>query len=254
MRTRAVKYLGPLPRGSSRPVRVEADDGGIYVLKTRSAGQGVKTLVAEVIATGLARAIGLLAPDLAIVDFDPALAQGEIDGELRESLARSPGDNLGIDWLPGARLVDPRIDADIRRAPASLIVWLDALIQNVDRTPKNPNLLSWHRRIWVFDHGVAFPFHFGDDDPRAAARERCPDLEGHVLLGAAGDLEEADAAARRRLEGALERIVGAVPEAWIDAASPPTPRAAYVAYLEERLARSSEFVRELGAARGNLRA
>ena len=62
------------------------------------------------------------------------------------------------------------------------MVWLDALITNVDRTPRNPNLLCWHGQMWLIDHGAALYRQHAEDDFVATARQPFPLIEQHVLL------------------------------------------------------------------------
>jgi hypothetical protein len=152
---RATRYVAPLREGGSLPALVEADDDGLYVLKFRGAGQGPKALVAEVVVAGLATGLGLPVPELVLLELDPAIGRAEPDPEIQDLLLASPGLNLGVDFLPGSitfsaaspDALDPDFAADV--------VWLDALVTNVDRTARNPNLLEWHRRIWLIDHGAA---------------------------------------------------------------------------------------------------
>src|SRR4029077_13281023 len=99
---RATKYLTPFREGGSLPGLVEADDDGLYVVKFYGAAQGPRALVAEVIAGELGRALGLPVPELVFVDIDPALAGVEPDPWVGELLEKSPGTNLGLDFLPGA--------------------------------------------------------------------------------------------------------------------------------------------------------
>src|SRR5688500_17210042 len=98
----ASRYVTPLREGGSLPGLVEADDDGLYVLKFRGAGQGVKALVAEVIAGELARALGLTVPEIVTVEVDPQLGAAEPDPEIQELITGSAGTNVGLDFLPGA--------------------------------------------------------------------------------------------------------------------------------------------------------
>ena len=152
----ATRYVAPLREGGSLPGLMEADDDGLYVTKFRAAGQGKSALVAEVVAGELARTIGLPVPDLAVVEVAPALGLAEPDPEIQDLIVGSPGENLGMDFLPGALPMavpsDPIVNADL----AADVVWFDALVTNIDRTPRNPNLLVWHGRLYLIDHGAAF--------------------------------------------------------------------------------------------------
>ena len=154
----ATRYVTPLREGGSLPAIVEADDDGMYVLKFRGAGQGPKALIAELVAGEIARAAGLPAPEIVFVELDPELARAEPDPEIQDLIRSSAGLNLALDYLPGSVTFDPVVespDADL----ASSIVWFDAYVTNVDRTPRNTNMLMWHRRLWLIDHGASLYFH-----------------------------------------------------------------------------------------------
>src|SRR6186713_2884391 len=154
----ATRYVTPLREGGSLPAIVEADDDGLYVLKFRGAGQGPKALIAELIAGEMARAIGLNMPEIVLMEVDPELARTEPDPEIQDLIRASAGLNLALDYLPGAVTYDPLLQppaADV----ASAIVWHDSFVSNVDRTPRNSNLLLWHGRVWLIDHGAALIFH-----------------------------------------------------------------------------------------------
>jgi hypothetical protein len=241
----ATRYVTPLREGGSLPGLVEADDDGLYVVKFRGAGQGPRALVAELVAGELARAIGLPVPELVLVELDPRIATAEPDQEIQDLLKASEGLNVGLDFLPGALPYNPRerIDADL----AAEIVWFDALVLNVDRTPRNPNLLRWHDRLWLIDHGAAFYRHHEADDPAweviAAARRPFPQIAEHVLLGDAGSLQHAGERIRARIDPAtLDTLASAVPEDWADAGQ-------YVEFLRARLERSDELSAELEEVR-----
>jgi len=154
-RVAATRYVTPFREGGSLPGLVEADDDGLYVLKFRGAGQGRKALVAEVVAGELARALGFAVPELVAATVDPALGRAEPDPEIQDLLTASEGTNLGVDFLPAALpfspAAEPQVDGDL----AADVVWFDALVTNVDRTAQNPNLLWWHGRLWLIDHGAA---------------------------------------------------------------------------------------------------
>ncbi|MDT4914764.1 MAG: hypothetical protein QOC66_3892, partial [Pseudonocardiales bacterium] len=194
-RIEATRYVTPLREGGSLPALVEASDEGLYVLKFRGAGQGPKALVAEIVAGELARALGFAVPELALVELDPALARAEPDPEIQDLLAASAGLNLGVDFLPGALPFNPAVGPAPEPGLAAEIVWLDALVTNVDRTARNTNMLLWHGKLWLIDHGAALYFHHA----RASARETghgrtpFPAIAEHVLLPFAGSILEADA-------------------------------------------------------------
>src|SRR6185295_6957802 len=159
MRTvNTTRYVTPLREGGSLPAIIEADDDGMYVLKFRGAGQGPRALIAELVAGEIARAAGLPVPEIVLAELDPELARTEPDPEIQDLIRASAGLNLALDYLPGSVTFDPlaeQTDADL----ASRIVWFDAFVTNVDRTPRNANMLMWHRRLWLIDHGAALYFH-----------------------------------------------------------------------------------------------
>jgi HipA-like protein len=252
---RATRYVAPLREGGSLPAVVEADDDGMYVVKFRGAGQGPKALVAETIAGEVGRRLGLTVPDLVEVDFAAALSMAEPDPEIQELLERSAGLNFGIDYLPGAVAFAP--GAAVDPAFAADVVWFDAFVTNVDRTPRNPNLLVWGKRIWLIDHGAAlFAQHgwTGLASALASAASPFAPIRDHVLLPAAGSIADADARVAPRLtEAAIEAAVAAVPDDWLEGigpfATPEEHRAAYRAWLRQRLAERAAFVEEAERAR-----
>jgi|KBSSwiStaDraftv2_1062776.scaffolds.fasta_scaffold02367_13 hypothetical protein len=249
----ATRYVTPLREGGSMPAIVEADDAGLYVLKFRGAGQGANALVAELLAGEIARAAGMLVPELVLMELDPDLARTEPDPEIQALIRASAGTNLALDYLPGATAFDPVADHP-ESILASSIVWLDAFVSNVDRTPRNTNMLMWHRRLWLIDHGAAFYFHHAGGDYVARARDPFPRIADHVLLPFAGALAQVDIALARRLPPAtLRDIVGLVPDAWLagDPAfrSVDERRGAYGDYLCARVEAPRGFVQEAARAR-----
>jgi hypothetical protein len=237
------RYVTPLREGGSLPAIVEGDDNGLYVLKFRGAGQGAKALVAELIAGELARTAGLPVPEIVFAELDPDLARTEPDPEIQELIRASAGLNLAIDYLPGSIMFDPVADAPDGLL-ASSVVWFDALVSNIDRTPKNTNLLMWHGRLWMIDHGAALYFHHGTDDFVGRAREPFAAVKDHVLLRFADALEEADTVLCPRFtRKAIDEVVALVPPDW-------TPHAArYTDYFMARLASPRAFVEEARRAR-----
>jgi hypothetical protein len=221
----ATRYVEPLREGGSLPGLMEADDDGLYVAKYRGAGQGPAALVAEVVVGELARRLGLPVPELVTLGLRAELARAEPDPEIQDLLRASAGVNLGVDFLPGALPFTPAAVADIDPELAADVVWLDALTTNVDRTPRNPNLLVWHERLWLIDHGAALFFHHRDWDPEVDAMKPFPGIADHVLLPIAGPLPELDVP-----EELVRAAVGAVPSDWIEADR-------YVDYLTRRLER-----------------
>jgi hypothetical protein len=227
----ATRYVTPLREGGSLPGLTEADDDGLYVVKFRGAGQGVKALVAEVIVGELARALGLLVPELVTVELDPALGAAEPDPEIQDLIVGSAGANLGVDFLPGSLGYVPGGPFSPDPALAADVVWLDALATNVDRTPRNPNLLVWHGRMWLIDHGAALYLHHQGIDPARDATRSFGLIAQHVLLPAAGSIVEAhERLAPRVGRDLLERVVALVPADWLGDTEPEI----YVDYLERR--------------------
>lgn len=246
----ATRYVTPLREGGSLPALVEADDDGLYVVKFRAAGQGLKALVAEVIVGELARAAGLRVPEIVLVDVIPELGRTEPDPEINELVTASAGTNCGIDFLPGALDYNPARPGELDPLRASEIVWFDAFTTNVDRSPRNPNLLVWHRDTWLIDHGAALYQHHSDRELVARAREPFPLIAEHVLLPLASELQAADAHMTRLIDrAAIDRAVGLVPEEWLGA-EPAAERTAYVDYLCARLVEPRGFVSEAEAHRG----
>ncbi len=233
------RYVTPLREGGSLPGIVEAEDLGTYVCKFRGAGQGVRVLVAEVIAAELARRIGLLTPRLVVLDLGAELARYEADEEVQDLLVASVGLNLGVDFLPGSFAFDGEVpDPQV----AAKVLWLDAFCANVDRSWRNPNLLVWHGDLWVIDHGASLYFHHAWNgritDPGRFARQPWS-MEDHVLAPYAGGLAAADAQISEALgEADFVETLATVPDAWLEpvpgAETPDAVRAAYVAFLTAR--------------------
>lgn len=254
---RATKYLTPLREGGSLPGLVEADDDGLYVAKFRGAAQGPRALVAEVIAGELGRALGLPVPELVLVDVDPALAGVEPDPWVGELLERSPGINLGVDFLPGSMTFDPRADGRPDADLAASIVWFDALVTNTDRSPRNPNILLWHRRLWLIDHGASLFIHHTWRDPDRHARRPLETISQHVLLPFAGSIETThDRFAPQVTAALLGGVVALVPDGWLEPTGPAMviggpdeQRAAYVDYLLTRVASRHALVDSIEGVR-----
>jgi hypothetical protein len=250
----ATRYVTPLREGGSVPAIVEADDSGTYVLKFRAAAQGPKALVAELICGEVARALGLPIPELVLVDLDPVLGRSEPDPELQAPLRASAGLNLALDFLPGSIGFDPALGGSSLPPLSSQIVWFDAFVANVDRTPRNPNLLSWHKALYLIDHGAALYFQHDWDTFVAHAGDRFPLIRHHVLLPFATKVRAADAELAPRLSPRLfEQIVAAVPDSWLASDGPPeAARQGYVEFLSRRLAGPRLFVEEAANAHAQL--
>jgi hypothetical protein len=254
MRTvNAARYVTPLREGGSLPAIIEADDDGMYVLKFRGAGQGTKALIAELISGELARAAGLLVPELVFVNLDPEIAKTEPDPEIQDLIRASGGLNLGLDYLPGSVMFDAvaeKPDADL----ASRIVWFDAYVTNVDRTPRNANMLMWHRKLWLIDHGASLYFHHAWTDMDQRSKDRFTLIKHHILLPFANAIEAADKAMTAVIaEAVIKEIVDLVPNEWMLGDSPFSTtaenRQAYVDYLTRRLDEPRHFVEEAMRAR-----
>jgi HipA-like protein len=242
----ATRYVAPLREGGSLPGLVEADDSGLYAVKFHGAGQGPRSLVAEVLAGELGRALGLAVPEQVIIDVDAALGASEPDPEIQELIVASDGANLGVDFLPGSATYSPAAGVPVDSVLAADIVWLDALMTNMDRTAQNPNLLLWHKRLWAIDHGAALYLQHGGLNPVEHAGRPFPQIAQHVLLALAGSIKEADERLAPQIDRALlEEIVAMVPEQWFAGEHPQT----YVDYLALRLRSPRVFVKEAEDAR-----
>ena len=234
----ATRYVTPLREGGSLPGLMESDDLGTYVVKFRGAGQGRKVLVAEVIVGGLARALGLPVPELVLVDVDPVLGRAEPDEEVQDLLRASGGMNLGMDFLPGALGYDP-VAHSVPAELASRVLWLDALVGNVDRSWRNPNLLLWHRELQLIDHGATLVFHH--DWSRAASAAAKPyDAADHVLSSFATARAGAGEALAEQVDRPLlEAVVAVVPDEWLQDepgfTSVEAVRSAYVEHFLRRV-------------------
>jgi hypothetical protein len=241
----ATRYVTPLREGGSLPGLVEADDLGMYVLKFREAGQGPKALVAEVIVGELARRLGFRVPDIVLVDVDPELARNEPDQEVQELLAKSGGTNLGLDYLPGAFDFNPAV-RDPGPQLASDLLWLDALVLNVDRSWRNPNLLLWHRDVWLIDHGAALYFHHGWSETWQPAATYRFTADDHVMLPAAGPIRPLDVPT-----DLITEVLTLVPDDWLaaDGTPPDEARTRYTHFFAARLANAPQWTEALEAAR-----
>jgi hypothetical protein len=252
---RATRYVTPLREGGSLPALMEADDDGLYVVKFRGAGQGAKALVAELVTGELARIAGLPVPEIVFVQLDPVLGVAEPDPEIQELIAASAGLNLGLDFLPGSLPFDPAAGLPLDPELAAAVVWLDALVMNIDRTPRNPNLLVWHERLWLIDHGAALYVHHQTWRIADFAERPFPAIRDHVLLPRAGSILEADARLAPLLDDdALEQVAAFVPDEWLleradDGGSAGERRQAYVDYFSRRLSEPRGFAEEAERAR-----
>jgi hypothetical protein len=249
------RYVTPLREGGSLPAIVEADDGFLYVLKFRGAGQGAKALIAEIVGGEIARALGLKIPELVFANLDEAFGRMEGDEEIQDLLKASTGLNLGVHYLSGAMTFDP-LATPVPDGLASRIFWLDAFLMNVDRTVKNTNMLWWNRELWLIDHGASLYFHHAwpDADP---ALKTFAQIKDHVLLSKASQLEIVSKEAVKLLTPErLDAIVDLVPEAWL-AADPyfhdaATTASKYKDFLLSRVKHAEMFTNEAIHARQSL--
>ncbi|MCY7351026.1 MAG: aminotransferase class I and II [Cytophagaceae bacterium] len=250
------RYVTPLREGGSLPAIVEADDGRLYVLKFRGAGQGTKALIAELISGEIARTLGLRVPEIVFATLDPVMARTEPDPEIQDLLRASGGINLALDYLPGAMTFDPLVET-IDAKLASQIVWFDCFVTNVDRTARNTNLLVWHRQLWLIDHGASLYFHHAGPEWESASRRPFAQVNDHVLLAQAAQLDAVDAEFVPLLTAErIQSIVSLVPDDWLtgeDAPeSPDEQRQVYIQFLRARLAASEVFVQGAQHARNAL--
>jgi hypothetical protein len=251
-----IRYVTPLREGGSLPAIAEADDGFLYVLKFRGAGQGVKALIAELIGGEIARALGLQIPELVFANLDTAFGRTEPDEEIQDLLKASTGLNLALHYLSGAITFDA-IVTQLNGKLSSQIVWLDCLITNVDRTPRNTNMLMWHKELWLIDHGAALYFHHTWTNWREQATRPFAAIKDHVLLPWASDMDQVDAEFKAILTNeVIRQIVDLIPDAWlVDASSEDTPeqrREVYYQFLTLRIAASAIFLTEAKNARAAL--
>ena len=254
IRTVAVtRYVTPLREGGSLPALVEADDDFLYVLKFRGAGQGEKALIAELLGGELARSLGLKVPELVFMELDASFSKIEGDQEIQDLLSFSVGLNLGLHYLSGAITYDPVVSvADA--LTASKVVLLDSLITNIDRSARNPNLLNWHKELWLIDHGASLYFHHNWSSWEAMARRTFPAIKDHVLLARATELPAAGAVVRQAWTPAvLADIVSLIPDSWLRAADPEmepvAKRQVYVQFLQAKLAQLDVLIQEAEDAR-----
>ncbi len=255
----AARYITPLREGGSLPAIVEADDGELYVMKFVGAGQGAKALIAELVAGEIGRALGLPVPEIVLMTLDARFGQTESHDEIRDLLLASAGLNLALRYLPKAFGFNPLLEPTPDPGFASAVVWFDAYVSNVDRTPRNPNILWWQEGLWLIDHGAALYFHHGaasTGDFAARVASPFPMIREHVLLPFAGALEEADLVLRDRLPvERISQIVETIPDVWLNGAGQSGAaaewRAAYISYLQRRLEASDVFVQEAIRARSS---
>jgi hypothetical protein len=250
------RYITPLREGGSLPAIVEADDGFMYVLKFRGAGQGVKALIAELIGGEIARTLGLRVPEIVFANIDEAFGRTEPDEEIQDLLKASTGLNLALHYLSGSISFDPAV-TNVDPTLASQIVWLDCLLTNMDRTVRNTNMLWWHKELWLIDHGACLYFHHNPQNWQEQALRPFTLIKDHVLLQQATQLEAVDEAFHSLLTNEVIRgIVNLIPDNWLTAdagfQSVGEHRQMYAQFLETRFANSAIFVKEAQHAANTL--
>ena len=242
------RYITPLREGGSLPAIVEADDGFMYVLKFRGAGQGVKALIAELIGGEIARTLGLRVPEIVFANIDEAFGRTEPDEEIQDLLKASTGLNLALHYLSGSISFDPAVTT-VDGTLASKIVWLDCLLTNMDRTVRNTNMLWWHKELWLIDHGACLYFHHNPQNWQEQSLRPFTLIKDHVLLKQATEMETVNSAFHSILtKDRIDAIVNLIPEEWLvsdnDFQSAEEQRQMYAQFLETRLANSQIFVKE----------
>ena len=249
----AIRYVTPLREGGSLPAIVECDDEFLYVMKFRGAGQGLKALIADIIGGEIARGLGLKMPEMVIVNLEEGFGRTEPDEEIQDLLKASTGTNLGVHFLSGALTFDPSVHT-LDSKTASLIVWLDTFLMNIDRTVRNTNLLVWQHETWLIDHGASLYFHHNWDSLDTTKTSAFPMIKDHVLLSKATELEKMDTLAKSKLsDDFLNAVVNCVPEEWYVLTEPNRTsdeiKAGYFSFLKERLAHSEIFLKQALDAR-----
>jgi hypothetical protein len=247
------RYITPLREGGSLPALIEASDGNKYVLKFKGAGQGPKALIAEFIGSELARRLGFLVPDIVFASLSEGFGQTEPDEEIQDLLKFSVGLNLGMSYLQGSITYDPVV-TKVNDIIASMIVWMDTFLTNVDRTYRNTNMLMWKNELWLIDHGAALYFHHNWDNWNGHWQKPFPLISNHVLLAQATKLDEANEIMKIELNDTIfNTLVDAIPDEWLvprdGYESPDSIRSVYKTYLVERLKMADQFTKEIKNAR-----
>jgi hypothetical protein len=251
-----IRYVTALREGGSLPAIAEADDGFLYVIKFRGAGQGIRSLIAEFIGGEIARTLGFKVPEIVFAQLDESFGRTEPDEEIQDLLKASTGMNIGLHYLSGSVSFDPIITS-VDASTASRIVWLDSLLLNVDRTYRNTNILVWNKEIWLIDHGAALFMHHGSADWKLKPLRPFSQIRDHVLLPYASSLEQVDESMRSRLtEADIRNILALIPDEWLAAdtnfESADSARGAYFEFITRRIHGSSTFVTEAQNARQEL--
>lgn len=250
------RYIMPFREGGSLPGLAEADDGFKYVVKFRGAGHGTKALIAEFVGGEIARLLGMKVPEIVFLNLDEAFGRTEGDEEIQDLLQWSVGLNLGLHFLSGALTFDPVVN-QVDSLTASRIVWLDALLTNIDRTVKNTNMLIWHKELWLIDHGASLYFHYSWVNWEKHAVSPFTQIKSHVLLPQASQLDEVDREFKKRLTmDKIIDIIQTIPDDWLkwegSEETPDQKRDVYIKFFEERISHSEIFVKEAQNARETL--
>lgn len=250
------RYIMPLREGGSLPALAEADDDFKYVVKFRGAGHGTKMLVSELIGAMTAKMLGFRVPEIVLLNLDEAFGRTEGDEEIQDLLQGSRGLNIGLHFLSGALTFDPVV-TKVDSKTASQIVWLDALLTNVDRTNNNTNMLIWHKELWLIDFGASLYFHHSWTNWEKYALSPFSQIKDHVLLPQADEIDKADEEFRKILTpDKIREIVSLVPDDWLnwtqDEETPQDLREVYIDFLNERISHSENFVNQIKDARQTL--
>ena len=246
-----VRYVTPLREGGSLPAIVEADDGFLYVLKFRGAGQGAKALIADLIGAELARKIGFQVPELVFANLEEGFGRTEPDEEIQDLLKASTGLNLGLHYLSGSITFDAVVN-DVSAEMASKIVWLDAFLMNIDRTARNTNMLFWNKNLWLIDHGASLYFHHSPENWEDQAAKPFVQIKDHVLLSKASGLEATNEEMLKIIrQDVLNDIIALIPEFWL-ATDESISSELYRNFLFKRLENPQIFVSEAENARKTL--
>ncbi len=247
-----IRYVTPLREGGSMPAIAEADNGFLYVLKFRGAGQGFKALISEIIGGELARIAGLKVPELVFAQLDEAFGRTEPDEEIQDLLKASVGLNLALHYLSEAITYDPTV-SKVDAILASKIVWLDCLLTNMDRTARNTNMLFWHKELWLIDHGASLYFHHSWQNWEEQALRPFALVKDHVLLPQASELAAVDAELTALFTPKIiNEVLALIPDEWLNEDIFPSSkqqRNAYAKFLTNRITNSSIFVKEAQNAR-----
>lgn len=251
-----IRYITPLREGGSLPALAEADDGFKYVVKFRGSGHGTKMLVSELIGGAIAQILGFRIPEMVFINLDEAFGRTEGDEEIQDLLQASRGLNLGLHFLSGALTFDPVV-TQVDEKTASQIVWMDALLTNVDRTAKNTNMLMWHKELWLIDHGASLYFHHSWVNWEKYALSPFIQIKDHVLLPYASELNSVDIEFKEILTlDKIEEIVNLLPDDWLHwggtEETPADIRQVYINFLNERIKHSEIFIKEAQHARKTL--